>query len=552
MPPQPPSRPTAPRVLRRPGFRWTTAGNVRAETAAGPRAAADEDLLVEPVLDMNEIQGNVIPGFGTARLELIGLRIHAGEAAAARLWLRDLTPLVTTAASAWHAREVRRAVARSTGVAPPRDGVFLNVLLSFDGAAELGLPTAGIQDGLFRSGMAHADLQDPADARGRPTGWKMGDSPETTPHVLLLLGSDDASQLEEAVAVLLEHVPGSGFEVTYRDSGRQLPGDIEHFGFRDGIAQPGVRGRRDEHPDSFVTRRYIPPDDPLSARFSRPGEPLIWPGQFILGYPIQDEFSEGPGPVAQPAEPWMRNGSFAVVRRLRQHVEAFHAFARAQAQAASAALGRTVTQEEFEAWMVGRWPDGVPLVRRPQPIRQAESAPVSRADLEINHFDYATDVPDVTVQLTSGTSVIPGAPGDEGGVRCPHFAHVRKVNLREKLTDQGPSFRFRMLRRGIPYGPPFDPAAPDDEDRGLIFLAYHRDLQPFLTASTTWMNSAAAPEGYGQDLLVGQRRTGRTAERFEAGGRHASFDAPGDSRWITPTGGGFFFSPAVSVFAGLA
>jgi Dyp-type peroxidase family len=551
MPPRPPLGPTAPRVLRRTKSRRTAAAGLVQPELGAARAEAEE-TVVEPVLDMHEIQGNVIPGFGTARLELIGLRIRAGEDAAARIWLRDLAPLVTTAAGAWHAREVRRAVARSTGIAPPRDGVFLNVLLSFDGAAGLGLPTAGIQDGLFRSGMAHADLQDPADGQGRPIGWTMGDTPERTPHVLILLGSDDGPGLDEALAVLLEHLPGSGLEVMYRDSGKQLPGDIEHFGFRDGIAQPGVRGRRDDHPDSYVTRRYIPLEDPLSARFSRPGEPLIWPGQFILGYATQDEYSEGPGPIAQPPEPWMRNGSFAVFRRLRQHVEAFHAFARTQADRASSALGRTVTPQEFEAWMVGRWPDGVPLVRRPRPIPPAESAPVTRADLEVNHFDYASEVPDVIVELGGGTSVIAGAPGDDDALRCPHFAHVRKVNLRDRLTDQGPSFRFRMLRRGIPYGKPFDPNAPDDADRGLLFLAYHRDLQPFLTASTTWMNSAAAPEGHGHDLLVGQRQTGRTAERFEPGGGHATFEAPAGSTWISPTGGGFFFSPALSVLARLA
>ena len=74
-------------------------------------------------------------------------------------------------------------MAKTTGVAPPRDGVFLNVLLSHDGATLSGLPTAGIQDGLFRTGMSHADLQDPADPQGRPIGWKFGDAPETTPHV---------------------------------------------------------------------------------------------------------------------------------------------------------------------------------------------------------------------------------------------------------------------------------------------------------------------------------------------------------------------------------
>ena len=176
---------------------------------------------------------------------------------------------------------------------------------------------------------------------------------------------------------------------------------------------------------------------------------------------------------------------------------------------------------------------------------------VSRADLEVNHFDYAADVPDVRVLAAEGPSVIAGAPADVNGARCPHFAHIRKVNLRDKLTDQGPSFRFRMLRRGIPYGPPFQPAAPDDADRGLLFIAYQRDLQPFLTASTTWMNSGAAPEGFGHDLLVGQNRCGRSAERHGADGRQVTLDAPGDSAWITPTGGGFFFSPAVSVFAAL-
>lgn len=500
---------------------------------------------------MDEIQGNVLPGFATAHFELMGLRIGAGQSAAARLWLRDLTPLITTAAHAWHAREVRRAVAKTTGIAPPRDGVFLNVLLSHEGATLLGLPTAGINDGLFSSGMAHADLQDPADPQGRPIGWKFGAAPETTPHVVLIFGADDLPALSEAIEVVQQHLADSGLEETYRDSGGRLPGDIEHFGFRDGIAQPGLRGRRNSHPDSFVTRRYIAPDDPLAERFSRPGEPLIWPGQFILGYPTQDEFSEGPGPVALPPEPWMKNGSFAVVRRLRQHVAKFHEFAEAQAGPVSASLGRNVSAQEIEAWVVGRWPNGEPLVRTPREPGAVFDA-VTRADLEINHFDYAADVPDVRVAAAEGPSLLTGAPADVGGERCPHFAHIRKVNLRDKLTDQGPSFRFRMLRRGFPYGRLFDPGAPDDEDRGLMFISYQRDLQPFLTASTTWMNSTAAPEGFGHDLLVGQHRGGRTAVRHEPNGRSATLNAPGDSQWVTPTGGGFFFSPAISALANLA
>ena len=147
--------------------------------------------------------------------------------------------------------------------------------------------------------------------------------------------------------------------------------------------------------------------------------------------------------------------------------------------------------------------------------------------------------------------MIAGVSGDPYGAVCPHFAHVRKVNLRDKLTDQGPSFRFRMLRRGIPYGDEFRPQVPDDEDRGLLFLAYQRDLQAFLTISATWMNSTAAPEGFGHDLLVGQDRAGRSAER-QVNGTRVTLDARGHDPWIETTGGGFFFSPAVSVFATLA
>jgi Dyp-type peroxidase family len=496
--------------------------------------------LEEPVLAVDDIQGNILPGFNTEHLALLGLRIRVGEEAAARLWLGDLRPIVTSFSDAWAAREVRRAVALATGVPPPRPGVFLNVALSFDALAPLGLPTAAIPAGLFRKGMTVATLEDALDARGVPIGWKVGATPETTPHVLLVVGADDRAALTEATRVLTEHTgSGSGFDKMYEDEGHRLAGEIEHFGFRDGVSQPGVRGRRTEHPDSFVTRRYISPDDPLAERFARPGQPLVWPGQFIFGYATQDEF-EGPGPIAQPPEPWMRNGSFLVFRRLRQDVEAFEQFAVEQAERLTADLGRPVSAAEVKGWMVGRWPNGAALVRWPD----GPPPPESENEFELNHFDYADRVPDTQVVVAGGQLPVRGSPGDPGGLRCPYFAHVRKVNLRDKLTDRGPSFTFRILRRGIPYG------HTGDVDRGLLFLCYQRDLEPFMTLSANWMNSAAAPEGLGHDLLVGQNLSERRATRRFADGRTAPLSA-GMARWVVPTGGAFFFAPAKSVLAGL-
>ena len=139
----------------------------------------------------------MIPGFGTSHLDLIGLRVGVGQSATVRTWLRELTPLITTAAQRGM-RVKSDAPCASTGVAPPRAGVFLNVLLSHEGATLLGLPDGQYQDGLFRSGMSHADLQDPADEQGRPIGWKFGDAPETTPHVVLLVGRDQAALVKRS------------------------------------------------------------------------------------------------------------------------------------------------------------------------------------------------------------------------------------------------------------------------------------------------------------------------------------------------------------------
>src|SRR6185436_11436104 len=100
------------------------------DTAPYPGAAGAAPAgLEEPVLAADEIQGNILPGFNTEHMALVGLRIRAGEERDARLWLRDLTPLVTSLSDAFQAREVRRAVARATGAPPPRPGAFLNLAL---------------------------------------------------------------------------------------------------------------------------------------------------------------------------------------------------------------------------------------------------------------------------------------------------------------------------------------------------------------------------------------------------------------------------------------
>jgi len=98
--------PTAPRILRRPRM------SQRMFAAAAVADDLPTLLADEPVLAMDEIQGNVIPGFSTSHLELMGLRIGDGQSTAARQWLRELTPLITTAAHAWRAKANNSATNR--------------------------------------------------------------------------------------------------------------------------------------------------------------------------------------------------------------------------------------------------------------------------------------------------------------------------------------------------------------------------------------------------------------------------------------------------------
>src|SRR4029453_6476963 len=110
---------------------------------------------------------------------------------------------------------------------------------------------------------------------------------------------------------------------------------------------------------------------------------------------------------------------------------------------------------------------------------------------------------------------------------------------------------FQMLRRGIPFGPPYDhpnPAIPDNQrERGLLFISYQRNIaRQFSILNNDWMNNRDAPQAGGFDLLVGQNVPD------DDGGLHASKSAtlfgpsldPGDtgtsvdisSQWVIPTG----------------
>ncbi len=98
--------------------------------------------------------------------------------------------------------------------------------------------------------------------------------------------------------------------------------------------------------------------------WSRPGQPLVWPGQFVFGYPEQDPMDPlRPRPPTTRGPAWARNGSFVVVRRLRQDVAGFWRCARRHAEALRRKGVSDMTEVRLAALLVGRWPSGAPLAR---------------------------------------------------------------------------------------------------------------------------------------------------------------------------------------------
>jgi hypothetical protein len=224
-----------------------------------------------------------------------------------------------------------------------------------------------------------------------------------------------------------------------------------------------------------------------------------------------------------------------------------------------------MTTDRLAALLVGRWPKGTALLRSP-----SGDEPDPMGDrFAVNHFAFDAASPPIDVssdpfaQLEDGAFAPPelrtvaGSPADRFGDICPRLGHIRKVNPRDRPTDQGGADRtltFQVLRRGIPWGPPFPSSPTDDGQRGLLFICYQTSIsEQFEVLNTKWMNRAAGPEGdAGHDLLVGQDTSParvRTGLLRSPAGTHTLTTA---ERWVIPTGGGYFFAPSLSLLRRLA
>jgi Dyp-type peroxidase family len=513
----------------------------------------------EPVFDsaaQDDIQGNIIPGFNKDHQHFLFLRIRKPKDA--KIFLREILPRISTMEEVIAFRRLYRSKRFLVG----RHNTYLcstwlNIGFSRR-AIELLASKADADafgDRSFQLGLAQRSsyLGDPTSPshQGSPRRWKVG-GPKNEADIVLILASDHVSVLDDLVDLVKLRASAAALRLIFEQRGNTLSGDLrghEHFGFKDGISQPGVRGKLSAAPGDYITPRYISAADLRRLYLAKPGQQLVWPGQFLLGEPRQSTEDQLNSAAAASNFPkWAHRGSYLVVRRLQQDVRAFYRFA---AQGA-ARVGLPLAK--FAAMLVGRWPSGAPILRVPA----ADNPALGDDDFANNHFIFDDDA------RPSSLTPIPGYPGDAFPQAaadflaqvCPHFAHIRKVHPRDTATDMGKpadSFARLILRRGIPYGPQlvgvkYPKPKLVAQDRGLMFLSYGASIEDqFEFLQRRWSNSGSQPNRGGFDPIIGQN--GRQGSRL----RFIDFPTPSGvvrikikNEWVTPTGGGYFFAPTIS------
>ncbi|MFM5954200.1 MAG: cytochrome P450 [Novosphingobium sp.] len=455
------------------------------------------------------------------------------------------------------------------------DGPVATLALSAAGLERLGLREGRGLDQLpaaFRMGM-HARSRLLGD--GSAADWRWSDDtslPNGADAVLTLYtqGTDDAaasaahdSLVDAHKAHLAAHrgrlihpIPCS----PVRGNQGEWQPQVEHFGFRDGISQPIIRGSRK------VSAVDAPQD-------------VVAPGEFLLGYRNDQGYvspsvgigaEHDPGallPTVAEYEPnrfpyfgnrtsdpdlrdFGRNASFLVLRQFDQDVDGFIDATQRHAAELSPAtpgtkptyphladqIGRAVSPDWVAAKIIGRWRDGSPLVGNPS--CPAGLKPTERPD---NAFAYGID--------------------DPRGIACPLGAHIRRTNPRDSLEPGDKdeltiTNRHRILRRGRTYT--YTPAG-EPERKGLLFAALCSDLErQFEFIQHTWINASSfhgltdeADPLLGNPLAPG----GIFTATSRAPDRAARFTIPtvtgpvmieGMHSYVTLRGGGYYLLPSRS------
>jgi Dyp-type peroxidase family len=396
------------------------------------------------------------------------------------------------AARRWLAATVAEVTPGSPwGDAPP--ATTLNLAFTFAGLRALGVPAAPLAafPDAFRDGMRARAERIGDVGPDDPARWQPGGPHQEGAHVLVMAQAREGGPCAAAAAGLATAAEAGGLTLLHTEVLATLRGPAG--------GSPDLRiehfGFADGISQPAVAGALAPTvvegnGTYLGGDRWRP----VQAGEFVFGYP--DEEEERP-PLPGPDE-LVRNGSFLVWRKLAQDVAGFR---RLLAERGASHAGGP---EMLAAQLVGRWPDGSLF-------------------------------------------------GDDPGELCPVGSHVRRANPRGiALLAPGLVSRHRLLRRGMPYGPPLAPeaTADDGEERGLLFLAYCADLaRQFEFTQREWLNDGNAfGAGDTADPIAGH---GDADRRFAVPAPEPAI-LGAVPRLVRSLGGAYLFQPGLAGLRHLA
>jgi Dyp-type peroxidase family len=465
-------------------------------------------------LDLQDIQGLITRGYSDLTAACYVL-LQITNASAAKAWLHAIMGTISTVQD------------------KPTEQAF-NIAFTYTGIQKLGLEPAiaVLFSDEFITGMVtpHRSLLLGDIAESAPTQWYWGGTNTPAIDMVFLLFATDEQRLTNSYAAFAKTVAASGLQEIMKLDTSDLGGK-EHFGFRDGIAQPTIEG---------LSRTDIPMNTIKAGEFllgytneyglytDRPLVPLALDPRGLLP---RDSSGSGNADLG-------RNGSYLVFRQLRQDVRAFwqfHDHATKNPDGGSNPVART----KLASQMVGRWPSGAPLLET-----QQQDNPEMGND---NNFTYYQT--------------------DPYGLRCPLGAHVRRANPRDSLDPQPGSEqsiavgkRHRILRRGREYGPPLDPAqlfngnqsSANEQERGLHFLCFNGNIsRQFEFIQHTWVNNPHFNGLYNDDdPLIGTHSI--DGGMFTVQATPVRRRLTGLPRFVTIVGGTYFFTPGIRALRYLA
>ena len=481
------------------------------------------DLKPAQAYDGDDVQGGILDSYRGIERGVLLLISFEDRGGAAEL-LKILTPLVTT-------DKAMKGLSAGT--------LAVNVAFTCEGLRAIGLSEMQLNwlPQEFREGMeARASVL--GDLRtNHPRRW----------HLPLRYGvaqanDADAVRVElSAVHLIVQLRTGPEIDTT--------KGDIEDLESKLSVVGTSVLARQ-------LMCRHLKPDDPGKGKvwehfgfFDGDSQPSIYKsksdptygnqvhlGELLLGYANQAD--EAPTSAdsndAQARLDFLRNGTFLVIRKLKQDVEALHS------AVTEAATSTKLDKDLIYAKMMGR-------------SRTGEALSAQKGNP--NDFDYKDD---------------------SEGLKCPFQAHIRRVNPRQTPARDDPlGARFpRLMRRSMSYGPRYVPPSEGDyspeavatnnnEERGLMFMAYNASIGEQFEVMQRWIsggNSTGISSGQNDPFMGvaenGKRRHMRFAHvadseagakvfSIELDGSDALLDNPPPKPFVRLEWGAYLFTPSI-------